>query len=142
MAVTASTATTLIVFLPLAAVTVLANLAAQRFEAYRKARRKATGRVTDFVGEMFGAAQAVPWAIVADVVEADELKTGKRREGIYAGYLVFFRKMASAFAIFVVGQVLYFTGGHKGRSCDILGISRPALDRKIKKYGLDLPDKG
>jgi ATP-binding cassette subfamily B protein len=50
---------TLIVFLPLAAVTVLANLAAQRFEAYRKARRKATGQVTDFVGEMFGAAQAV-----------------------------------------------------------------------------------
>ena len=49
----------LIVFLPMAVVTVLANLAAQRFEAYRKARRKATGRVTDFVGEMFGAAQAV-----------------------------------------------------------------------------------
>jgi ATP-binding cassette subfamily B protein len=49
----------LIVFLPLAVVTILANLAAQRFEAYRKARRKATGRVTDFVGEMFGAAQAV-----------------------------------------------------------------------------------
>lgn len=61
-------------------------------------------------GMGFGAAQAVPWAIVADVVEADELKTGKRREGIYAGYLVFFRKLASAFAIFVVGQVLYFTG--------------------------------
>jgi GPH family glycoside/pentoside/hexuronide:cation symporter len=61
-------------------------------------------------GMGFGAAQAVPWAIVADVVEADELETGKRREGIYAGYLVFFRKLASAFAIFVVGQVLYFTG--------------------------------
>jgi GPH family glycoside/pentoside/hexuronide:cation symporter len=61
-------------------------------------------------GMGFGAAQAVPWAIVADVVEADELKTGKRREGIYAGYLVFFRKLASAFSIFVVGQVLGITG--------------------------------
>jgi ATP-binding cassette subfamily B protein len=49
----------LIVFVPLLAVTVLANLAVKRFEEYRKARRKATGRVTDFVGEMFGAAQAV-----------------------------------------------------------------------------------
>lgn len=63
-----------------------------------------------FAGMGFGAANAVPWAIVADVVEADELKTGKRREGIYAGYLVFFRKLASAFAIFIVGQVLSASG--------------------------------
>jgi DNA-binding NtrC family response regulator len=38
-----------------------------------------------------------------------------------------------------VQRVLDHTRGHKGRSCDILGISRPALDRKIKKYGLRLP---
>ncbi|MBN1935639.1 MAG: ABC transporter ATP-binding protein, partial [Anaerolineae bacterium] len=49
----------LIVFLPLLFVTILANLAVKQFEKYRKARRKAAGRVTDFVGEMFGAAQAV-----------------------------------------------------------------------------------
>lgn len=48
-----------IVFLPLVAVTVFANLAVKRIEAYRKARRKAHGRITDFIGEMFGAAQAV-----------------------------------------------------------------------------------
>lgn len=63
-----------------------------------------------FAGMGYGAANAVPWAIVADVVEADELRTGKRREGIYAGYLVFFRKMASAFAIFIVGQLLEASG--------------------------------
>ena len=49
----------LIVFLPLLFVTVLANLTVKQFEKYRKARRKAAGKVTDFVGEMFGAAQAV-----------------------------------------------------------------------------------
>lgn len=38
-----------------------------------------------------------------------------------------------------IQQVLNHTGGHKGKSCDILGISRPALDRKIKKYTLTLP---
>jgi two-component system response regulator AtoC len=32
--------------------------------------------------------------------------------------------------------VLRHTAGHKGRTCEILGISRPALDRKIEKYGL------
>jgi ATP-binding cassette subfamily B protein len=49
----------LIVFLPLVLVTVLANLVVEQFEKYRKARRKAAGKVTDFVGELFGAAQAV-----------------------------------------------------------------------------------
>jgi GPH family glycoside/pentoside/hexuronide:cation symporter len=63
-----------------------------------------------FAGLGFGAANAIPWAIVSDVIEEDELKTGKRREGIYFGYLVFFRKLASALAIYVVGQVLSATG--------------------------------
>ena len=35
-----------------------------------------------------------------------------------------------------IQQVLLHTGGHKARSCEILGISRPALDRKIAKHGL------
>ena len=54
-----NTRITLIVFLPLALVTVLANLAVKRMEYYCRASRKATGRVTAFIGEMFGAAQAV-----------------------------------------------------------------------------------
>ncbi len=37
-----------------------------------------------------------------------------------------------------IQRVLDHTGGHKGHSCEILGISRPALDRKIAKYGLRL----
>jgi DNA-binding NtrC family response regulator len=40
-----------------------------------------------------------------------------------------------------VQQVLDHTGGHKGRTCEILGISRPALDRKIEKYRLKLPPR-
>jgi len=38
-----------------------------------------------------------------------------------------------------IQRVLDHTGGHKSHTCRILGISRPALDRKIKKYGLSLP---
>ncbi|HZD10448.1 MAG TPA: MFS transporter [Candidatus Binatia bacterium] len=63
-----------------------------------------------FAGLGYGAANAIPWAIVADVIEVDELKTGKRREGVFYGYLVFFRKLASALATFAVGQVLSATG--------------------------------
>ncbi len=40
-----------------------------------------------------------------------------------------------------VQRILDHTGGHKGHTCDILGISRPALDRKIKKYDLRVPAK-
>ncbi len=38
-----------------------------------------------------------------------------------------------------IQRVLEHTGGHKANACRILGISRPALDRKIRKYGLKLP---
>ncbi len=62
----------------------------------------------------YGAANVVPWAIVADVVEADELKTGKRREGIYAGYLVFFRKLATAVSVFAATTVLNLAGFQEG----------------------------
>lgn len=33
-----------------------------------------------------------------------------------------------------IEQVLDHTQGHKGQACEILGISRPALDRKIERY--------
>jgi ATP-binding cassette subfamily B protein len=49
----------LIVFLPLVIVAAFANLAVNRIVRYHKASRKASGRVTGFIGEMFGAAQAV-----------------------------------------------------------------------------------
>lgn len=38
-----------------------------------------------------------------------------------------------------IQNILKHAHGHKGRTCEILGISRPALDRKIKKYNLTLP---
>jgi GPH family glycoside/pentoside/hexuronide:cation symporter len=58
----------------------------------------------------FGAANVIPWALIADVVEVDEWQTGQRREGIYAGYLVFFRKLTASVAIFTVGIVLSSLG--------------------------------
>jgi len=40
-----------------------------------------------------------------------------------------------------IQRVLEYAAGHKGKTCEILGISRPALDRKIAKYGLAVPGK-
>lgn len=39
-----------------------------------------------------------------------------------------------------IGRVLASTGWHKGRACEILGISRPTLDRRIKEFGMSAPD--
>ncbi|WP_404379549.1 sigma-54-dependent transcriptional regulator [Caenispirillum salinarum] len=38
-----------------------------------------------------------------------------------------------------VEAVLVKTKWHKGRACDILGITRPTLERKIREYGLVAP---
>jgi len=40
-----------------------------------------------------------------------------------------------------IQQVLTFTEGHKGKTCNILDISRPALDRKIVRYELIVSKK-
>jgi two-component system NtrC family response regulator len=36
-----------------------------------------------------------------------------------------------------VQRVLAATKGHKGRAADLLGVSRPRLNRLIEKYGLE-----
>ena len=43
-----------------------------------------------------------------------------------------------------VARVLEATGGHKSRTAEILGISRPRLDRMIERYGLGplVPGRG
>jgi two-component system response regulator AtoC len=35
----------------------------------------------------------------------------------------------------LIERALVLTRGHKGRTCQMLGISRPTLERKLAKYG-------
>jgi ATP-binding cassette subfamily B protein len=49
----------LLALAPMVAVALLANTVTGRMEAYRRASRQATGAVTGFIGETFGAVQAV-----------------------------------------------------------------------------------
>ncbi len=46
------------------------------------------------------------FSMIADVVEVDEFKTGKRREGLYYGVVTFVQKMGSALSLLILGQVL------------------------------------
>ena len=50
---------TVMALIPLIVVGIVANIAAKRIEHYRRASRQAAGDVTGFIGEFFGAVQAV-----------------------------------------------------------------------------------
>ncbi len=78
-----------------------------------------------FAGFGHGAVNVIPWAMVADVVDVDELMTGKRREGIYSGYLVFLRKLATALAIFLVTRVLAGSGFRGSTGGSLEGVTQP-----------------
>ena len=55
-------------------------------------------------------AHVLPDAIFPDVIEWDELRTGRRREGIYYGVKNFVRKLTGALAIFIALQTLGWFG--------------------------------
>lgn len=59
---------TLLAIVPFVFVGIIANTATNRVERYRRASRKATGIVTGFIGEVFGAVQAVKVATAEDGV--------------------------------------------------------------------------
>ena len=61
-------------------------------------------------GVSVSTAHVLPDAIFPDVLEWDELRTGKRREGIYYGVKNFVRKLAGALAIFLALQALGWFG--------------------------------
>ena len=55
-------------------------------------------------------AHVLPDSIFPDVIEWDELRTGRRQEGIYYGIKNFIRKLTGAFAIFLGLQVIGWFG--------------------------------
>ncbi len=54
-----NTMITLVVFVPLTVVVVVAKRATPRLQSYRKSNREATGAVTSFIAEMFAAVQTI-----------------------------------------------------------------------------------
>jgi GPH family glycoside/pentoside/hexuronide:cation symporter len=60
----------------------------------------------------FGVSTAylIPWSMMPDVIELDELETGQRREGIFYGFMVLLQKFGLALGLFLVGQSLEMAG--------------------------------
>ena len=55
-------------------------------------------------------AYLIPWSLIPEVIEYDELRSGRRREGIYYGFMVLIQKIGLGLAIFLVGQTLDAAG--------------------------------
>jgi GPH family glycoside/pentoside/hexuronide:cation symporter len=60
----------------------------------------------------FGIATAyvIPWSMVPDIIEHDQVQTGQRRAGSYYAFASFFQKLATGAAIWTMGQALAIAG--------------------------------
>jgi oligogalacturonide transporter len=63
-----------------------------------------------FAGLGRGALNYIPWATYNYMADVDEIVTGRRREGAFAGVMTFVRKMSQAAAVILVGQVMEWSG--------------------------------
>lgn len=61
-------------------------------------------------GAGIATAYVIPWAMIPDVVEYDQLRSGQRREGSYYAFASFFQKLATGAALWAMGQALALTG--------------------------------
>ena len=57
-----------------------------------------------------GAAHVLPWAMIPDAIEVDELETGKRHEGMFYSLVTLLGKTTNSIAIPLALAVLDFTG--------------------------------
>jgi glycoside/pentoside/hexuronide:cation symporter, GPH family len=60
----------------------------------------------------FGVSTAylIPWSMLPDVIELDELNTGQRREGIFYSFIVFLQKVCLGIAVAIVLECLGWAG--------------------------------
>jgi len=56
------------------------------------------------------AAHALPNAMSADTLDVDELNSGRRQEGVYAGFEVFVRKLSTKLVLAAIGPILAWSG--------------------------------
>jgi glycoside/pentoside/hexuronide:cation symporter, GPH family len=55
-------------------------------------------------------AYLIPWSMIPDVIDLDELRTGQRREGIFYAFMVLLQKIGLALGLFLVGIALEAAG--------------------------------
>jgi GPH family glycoside/pentoside/hexuronide:cation symporter len=67
-------------------------------------------------------AYLIPWSMVPDVIELDELETGQRREGVFYAFMVLLQKLGLAVGLFFLGQGLAISGFQERLPCQPLPV--------------------
>lgn len=57
-------------------------------------------------GAGIATAYFLPWAMIPDVIELDELETGQRREGSFYAFANFFQKLGTGIVVWIFGIIL------------------------------------
>lgn len=70
--------------------------------------------IAPVLGVGYAVVDLMPWAMIGEVIDEDELETGERREGIYNGFLGFLRKLGGAVAVTLALGILDLAGYQKG----------------------------
>ncbi len=83
---------------------------------------------TALSGAGYSAADMIPWSMIADVADEDEILSGERREGLYVGVFTFLRKLAGAIGVAVAFGILDWVGfkSAEGNSEQTLWVLRGA----------------
>jgi sugar (glycoside-pentoside-hexuronide) transporter len=66
--------------------------------------------IAGLLGIGYAVADLMPWAMLGEVIDEDELLSGERREGIYTGVFTFLRKLGGATAYALAGLALEIAG--------------------------------
>lgn len=62
------------------------------------------------VGLGVSTAYLIPWSMLPDVVELDDLNTGQRREGVFYGFMTLAQKICRGVGLFLIGLALKQAG--------------------------------
>ena len=62
----------------------------------------------------YAVADLIPWSMLGDVIDEDELESGERRDGLYAGFFTFLRKLGGATGVAMAGFALEGAGFVRG----------------------------
>ena len=66
--------------------------------------------ITGLAAIGYAVADVMPWSMLGEVIDEDELATGERREGVYVGFFMFLRKLGGGIAVAGIGFVLDLCG--------------------------------
>jgi GPH family glycoside/pentoside/hexuronide:cation symporter len=83
---------------------------------------------TALAGIGYSAADMIPWSMIADIADEDEIRSGERREGLYVGVFTFLRKLAGALGVALAFLALDLAGFEAGveNSEGVLWVLRAA----------------